>query len=200
MKYNTFLSMIQPFINARGNSIIFPPQSIEATVNLSVQQIINEYKWSWLLEDETVDTFTNVWNYYTAKLTYPCKYALWLEYTEDNNTKELTPEHSTTGIDEDIYKINLDTLYVKEEKTYTFTYLRDYNFLNYVSDSSLDIPLPDKCIPALYYLVLSQLDMIDVQQLQWQPVNNFNKYQYEMKNLKENDMSYEAQLIWSNIN
>jgi hypothetical protein len=50
----------------------------------------------------------------------------------------------------------------------------------------------------LYYLVLSQLDMVDVQQLAWQPTANFNKYQYEIKNLTANDVWYEAQLIWGN--
>ena len=38
---------------------MFPPQAIEATVNLSVQQIYNEYKWKFKFLDEIIDTFTD---------------------------------------------------------------------------------------------------------------------------------------------
>ena len=108
------------------------------------------------------------------------------------------PEHSTTQINKTTYVARDQTLYTEEEHNYTLTYIRDYTFLWYVANSSTEIPIPNRFIPALYYLVLSQLDMIDAQQLQWQPANNFNKYQYEIKNLKANDMWYEAQLVWAN--
>lgn len=201
MQYNTFLAMIIPFINARWNSIMFPPQSIEATVNLSVQQIYNEYKWKFKFVDEIIDTFVDTWTYFVWTTAFPIQYSLWLEYTENTIVKELRPEHSVTEFDElenAIYVVWTDNIKVREEQTYTFTYVKDYLFLSYVADPSLEIPLPNRFIPALYYLVLSQLDLIDVQQLQGQPANNFNKYQYEMKNLKDNDMQYSAQLIWAN--
>lgn len=205
MLYNTFLWMIMPFINARGNSIMFPPQSIEATVNLSVQQIYNEYKWSWLLEDEEISTFTDLTKYYTADIANPVKYILWLEYIDNTTKYELFPEHSTTQLwirDSNVTNYNYvqkdQTLYLYEQHDYTLTYIKDYTFQWYVSNPSTEIPIPNKMIPALYYLVLSQLDLIDAQQLQGQPANNFNKYQYEIKNAKSNDMWYDAQLIWAN--
>jgi hypothetical protein len=68
--------MIYPFINARGNSIMFPPESLQATINLSVQQIYNEYKWSWLFVDEEINTFTDLTRYYTADIVNPVKYVL----------------------------------------------------------------------------------------------------------------------------
>ena len=199
MLYNSFLYLVMPFVNARWNSIMFPPQTIEATVNLSVQQIYNEYKWMWLLTDEEISTFTDLTRYFTADIANPVKYVLWLEYSDTwGNTIEMTPEHSTTEITETLYVQREQLLYLKEEHDYTLTYIRDYTFLWYVADSTLQIPLPTRFIPALYYLVLSQLDLIDAQQLSGQPANNFNKYQYEMKNLKANDMWYESQLIWGN--
>lgn len=199
MLYNSFVWMIRPFINARGNSLVFPPEAIQATINVCVQQIYNEYKWSWQLVDEDVTTFTELPNYFTADITHPIKYILWLEYTDDgDNTIELFCERSRTQIDEDNYAKLWQKLLLKEEHDYVFTYIKNYTFLQYSNETSLDIPVPDSHIPALYYLVLSQLDLIDVQQLVWQPANNFNKYQYEMKNLKDNDIWYELQLIWAN--
>jgi len=55
---------------------MFPPQTIEATVNLSVQQIYNEYKWMWLLTDEEISTFTDLTRYFTADIANPVKYVL----------------------------------------------------------------------------------------------------------------------------
>ncbi len=192
------MSMVRPFINARWNSIMFPPESLETTTNVAVQQIYNEYKWSWKVLDETVDTFVSNGNNYIATLANQCQYALWLESEENDIVTEYYPELSVTQLDDYKYLIQWDKLTVTTEKTYTFTYIKDYEFLPYASDGSLEIPIPNKFIPALYYLVLSQLDLIDVQQLQWQPVNNFNKYQYEIKNLKDNDRWFESVFVWAN--
>jgi len=199
MLYNSFLWLIYPFINARWNSIMFPPQSLEATINISIQQIYNEYKWSWLLEDEDITEFTDLTKYFTAQVANPIKYILWLEYTDSwDNVIEMFPEHSRTQISETTYSKRWQTLLLKEEHEYIFTYIKDYSFLSYVANPSTEIPIPTSFLPALYYLVLSQLDLVDAQQLQWQPANNFNKYQYEMKNMKANDMWYEALLTWGN--
>jgi hypothetical protein len=81
------------------------------------------------------------------------------------NKQELNPEHSTTQLNSTTFIARDQTLYVTSEQNYTLSYIRDYIFLPYVNTPSLNIPLPTKCIPALYYLVLSQLDMVDVQQL-----------------------------------
>ena len=199
MLYNQFLWLVRPFINARWNSIMFPPQSLEATVNISVQQIYNEYKWSWLFTDEDISAFTDLTKYFVADIANPVKYILGLEYQNENDyTIEMFPEHSRTQIDETTYTTEWQTLLVKEEHDYTLTYIKDYTFMAYAANPSLEIPIPNNVLPALYYLVLSQLDLVDAQQLQWQPANNFNKYQYEIKNLKANDMWYEAKLIWGN--
>lgn len=194
MKYNKFTAMITPFINARGNSIMFPPESLEATVNISVQQIYNEYRWTWLLEDETLTSLTALWDNFSQDLKYPVKYHL--EAEQDWWT--LNPVRSINDLNSGSYWVFNKTFIVADEWTCTVTYLRDYNFLNYVSNSTQEIPLPDKLVPALYYLVLSQLDLIDVQQSQWQPANNFNKYQYEISNLKANDIWFESTLISGN--
>jgi len=185
---------------------MFPPESLQATINLSVQQIYNEYKWSWLFVDEEINTFTDLTRYYTADIVNPVKYVLWLEYDDTNtNTIELFPEHSITQLSKRTdsnsnckYVQKDQLLYLHEEHDYILTYIKDYVFQPYATTAGIDIPIPNKCIPALYYLVLSQLNLIDVQQLAGQPANNFNKYQYEIKNLKANDMWYEAQLLWAN--
>lgn len=194
MKYNKFDAMIIPFINARWNSIMFPSESKETTVNVSVQQIYNEYKWMWLLEDEALNNFTAVWDNFTKELKYPIKYHLWVEKDWGSISMKNWINDLTSGS----YVVDNKDLIVTEDWEYTISYLRDYEFLSYAGNPTLEIPLPDKLIPALYYLVLSQLDLVDVQQLQWQTTSNFSKYQYEIANLKANDIWYESQLISGN--
>lgn len=198
MRYNSFMAMIIPFVNSRGELFVFPPEALEATVNLSIQQIYNEYKWSWLLTEDTLSTFNDAWTYLIKEGTNPIKYSLWVEKTLNWTDSDLVPARSITELSECTYLINGSNLIVSEEATYIHSYLRDYTFQSYLSDPSMELDIPEKFIPALYYLVLSQIDLIDAQQLQWQPASNFNKYVYEMKNLSSNDMMFSAQLIWAN--
>jgi len=89
-------------------------------------------------------------------------------------------------------------LFMKEKKDYLFTYYKQYSFVNYLADTWIELPVPDNFIPALYYLVISQIDMIYVQQLESQPVSNFNKYQYEIDKLKKDDLPVATSFIWVN--
>lgn len=194
MKYNKFTAMINPFINARWNSIMFPPEALETTINISIQQIYNEYKWSWLVEDESLSITKALWDNFIKELLYPVKYHIGLSI----DWADQSVQQSINDVSDGSYAIKWKDIIVWTEWDYEFTYLRWYEFLWYKSDSSLEMPIPEKCIPALYYLVLSQLDLIDVQQLQWQPTSNFTKYQYEISNLKLDDIWYEQTLISGN--
>jgi len=194
MNYNKFVSMITPFINARGNSIMFPPESLETTINIAIQQIYNEYRWWWLITDETINEFNVLWDVYVWQLETPVKYLI----SCSKWSQELNPCSSKQDLTNTSYMVKWTSLIVRDNEEHVVTFLKDYNFINYTSEWTTKIPLPDKLIPALYYLVLSQLDLVDVQQLQWQPSANFSKYQYEINNAKLDDTQFSQTLTSNN--
>ena len=46
MQYSSFVALIFPIINSRGNSMLYTKPGLEAIINICIQQIYNEYRWS----------------------------------------------------------------------------------------------------------------------------------------------------------
>lgn len=200
MKYSEFYSMIFPVINARGNSMLYSRESIMNIVNIWIQQIYNEYRWSFLFD--TVEVLK--WNitpfswYFKYNLIERIKQPLQLSYLDWNTYIPLNPAKSLLDFNEQTFLAYGKELFMKEKKDYLFTYYKQYTFKDYLTNMGVELPIPDNFIPALYYLVLSQIDMIYVQQLDWQPSSNFNKYQYEIDKLKKDDLQPATSFIWVN--
>lgn len=207
MNYSKFYSMIYPFINARWSSMLFTQEWIEATINNWIQQIHNEYKWSWLYDSIEIPAgdFTLVWNRYEATLNYRIKLWLSLDYitwtynsASNYNYTELKQAKTILELTDNTFVWIGNKIQVTKPRDYLFSFYKEYEYKNYVTDWSLDLWIEDKFIPALYYLVLSQLDMLNVQQADWMQTSNFSKYQYEINKLKSDDIPVATSFIWVN--
>lgn len=201
MKYSEFYSMIFPVINARGNSMLYSKEWIMNVTNLAIQQIYNEYRWSFLFDTVEVLEWNiaNYLSYYKYNLIDWVKQPLQLSYLDWDRYIPLNPAKSLLDFNDQTFLAYGKELFMKEKKDYLFTYYKQYSFVNYLADTWIELPVPDSFIPALYYLVISQIDMIYVQQLESQPVSNFNKYQYEIDKLKKDDLPPATSFIWVNI-
>jgi hypothetical protein len=211
MQYSKLYAMIHPFINARWNSMIFTAEWLEAVVNNGIQQIHNEYNWSWLYDTITVPSwdFTLVWNKYEATILNKIKTPMSLDYL--TWTWKYVPEseynYSSLRLWKTILELTDETFVayskkvtVTKQKEYLFSYYRDYEYQEFILNPWLDLRIDDRFIPALYYLVLSQLDMLNAQQAEWSQASNFSKYQYEITKLKVNDLQTATSFIWWNVN
>lgn len=204
MLYNDFENMIRPFLNIRWTSFLYTRKAIEVTINLAVQQIYNEYRWSFLfhtilIKDTDWVQWQYGWEYEPVDLIkYPVEVRM--------NDEILDPAKSLNDFGIEGERRNflfLDgKLIVKHKYDAKFSYFRQYRFIPYETwlpeDRTQDIQLPDSFIPALYYLVLSQLDMLYVQQGEWQVVNNYSKYANEIDKLKLDDLPWATSFYWAN--
>ena len=198
MIYSNFYSLIHWIIQSRWSTYLYNWLAISNIVNICIQQIYNEYRWSFLYNDIIMNTFTKEWDYYTYDLSnYPIKTIMHVKDSISDNP--LYRVNSFIELDDDSYLIRDNKFYVTNNNKIYFHYYKWYTFKNYNTETSLEIPLEDKMISALYYLVLSQLDQLYVLQNEWEPRANFNKYQYEIENVKKDDMLWEAQLVWTKL-
>lgn len=183
--------MIVPFINVRGWNIVYPYESLSVAIQNGIQDIYNEYKWSWLNTStriNTTDWIDSNW-YYTYEvgknkfvsdlITYDASWNIEAVLTEVKRITELT---------ENTFMAVGDYVLVNQPVVVTINYMRDFEWTLFDKDTSRDLPLPDKMIPALYYLVLSQIDIIEVTQAESQTYSNYGKYTNKIKTLKENDL------------
>ena len=200
MKYSEFYSMIFPVINARGNSMLYSKEWINSIVNLSIQQIYNEYRWSFLFTNEEIlqSNMGTYWDRYKATLINKVKMPISLSYLNWDEYIDMDPAKSLLDLNNNTFLAYDKELYTKELKDYLFCFYKQYEFINYLADTWVELQLPDSFIPALYYLVLSQIDMIYVQQAEWEYRSNFNKYQYEIDKLKKDDLPPATSFTWVN--
>jgi hypothetical protein len=87
---------------------------------------------------------------------------------------------------------------VHKDKECYFSYFQQYEFKDYLADTWVELPIPTSFIPALYYLVLSQIDPIYVQQAEGQIYNHYNKYQLEINKLKQDEVPVAVSFYWAN--
>jgi len=199
MKYNEFESMIVPFINVRWGDIVYPYESLSVAIENGIQDIYSEYKWSWLirstklLEDEWTDS-----NWYYTYDMGNVKEVIALEKFDDDWTYlgEFTQVKKITDLNEVSYLVSGQYLIVSQPIIVTVTYSIDYTWRLFNRDTSVEIPMPDRMIPALYYLVLSQIDIIEVTQAESQTYSNYWKYTNKIKTLKENDLPMATSIAW----
>jgi len=201
MKYNEFESMIVPFINVRGWDIVYPYESLSVAIENGIQDIYNEYKWSWLInsagltEESWIDS-----NWYYSYDMGNVKEVLALEQFDTDWTYlgEFVQVKKITDLSENTFLVSGSYLIASQPIIVTATYMIDYTWRLFNRDTSADIPMPDKIIPALYYLVLSQIDIIEVTQAESQTYSNYWKYTNKIKTLKENDLPIATSLAWGN--
>ena len=191
MKYNEFESMIVPFINVRWWDIVYPYASLSVAIENAIQDIYNEYRWSWLLNTTKVEIDWWIdWNWYFLYDMWNIKCVLALEvFNEDKQfLEEFTEVKKITDLTDHSFLLHWTYVIVSQPIVASITYLNDYEWRLFAKDTSVDIPMPDKMIPALYYLVLSQIDIIEVVQADSQTYANYWKYTNKIKTLKENDL------------
>lgn len=195
MKYNELTSMIIPFINVRWGDIVYPTHSLKIAVENGIQQIINEYNWSWLFTSEKIpkEDFVD-WTIYHSFHLWPTKEVEFVLRSRDKCL--LRKVQSLIELDEDSYLLHWDYVMLLNPEDVTVGFYKDYTWRLFQPNGTEDIPMPDKVIPALYYLVLSQIDMIEVNQPEQEVRTNYNKYQDQIKLLKDNDRISTSWLKW----
>ena len=192
MKFNEFESMIMPFINVRGWDVLYPYESLSVAIENWIQDIYNEYKWSWLVNTTKVveNEWTDWGNYYWFDLG-TIKEALALEVydTDWNFVEEFTEVKRITELTDHTFLMSEGRVIVSAAIIASITFRWDYTWNLFAYDTSTEIPMPNRMMPALYYLVLSQIDIIEVTQAESQTYSNYWKYTNKIKTLKENDIA-----------
>lgn len=201
MKYGEFESMIIPFINVRGGDVIYPRESLSVAIENWIQDIYNEYKWNWLIT--TVKLNEVDWidgNGYFSYDMGPLKSVNALDiYDIDwNYLGEFTEVKKLSDLNEASFLIHGNIIIVAERVIASVSYSKDHTWRLFNTDTSIELPLPHKFIPALYYLVLSQIDIIEVTQAESQTYSNYGKYTNKIKTLKDNDISTSFMMEWGN--
>lgn len=201
MRYNEFESMIVPFINVRWWDIVYPYESLSVAIENGIQDIYNEYKWSWLINSsKLIESDWTDGNWYYWYDMWNIKSILALEKFDANWNYEweFTEVKRITDLTDETFLVSGTYLIVSAPIIVTATYMKDYEWKLFNRDTSIEIPMPDKMIPALYYLVLSQIDIIEVTQADSQTYSNYWKYTNKIKTLKENDLPIATSLAWGN--
>jgi len=189
--------MIIPFINVRWGDIVYPYESLQVATQNWIQDIYNEYRWSWQLNTrkiETTDWTDSNW-YYSLDLGN----VKWIEAFEvvwDLYTAEYEVVKKLTDLWDNKVLFHGTYVICATAVEASVTYLEDHTWNLFMSDTSVEIPLPERFIPALYYLVLSQIDIIEVTQAENQTYANYWKYTNKIKTLKENDLPTAIGLVW----
>lgn len=203
MKYNEFESMIVPFINVRWWDVVYPYASLQVAIQNAIQDIYNEYRWSWLITSKKIiNTDWIDWNWYYL---YDIGNMKWIQsiivsLSNSNIQWPLTEVENITELSNYTFIVSGNFIIVSEKVTCTVTYFKDYTWNLFSTDTTTEIPFPDKMIPALYYLVLSQIDIIEVTQASSQTYSNYWKYSNKIKKLIEQDAPLNAKLQWWAVN
>lgn len=204
MKYWEFISSINPIIGRKGWAFLATTEALDTIVNVCVQIIYSAYKWRFLMEEVIIqeDDWVSSGNYFEYNTDYPIRVPILFEW--DNSAKTqytwvslrfLLP---TTIKDKYVSRPWENRIISNTKLTWLFAYYREYTQINYKADTSIEIPLPNSHIPALHYLVLSQLEMIYAQQREAEETTNYQKYQSLINNLKIEDPQSTIALEWIN--
>lgn len=199
MRLNEFESMIIPFINVRWWDIVYPPESLSVSIQNWIQTIYNEYKWSWLYttkkikESDWIDS-----NGYYSYDMWEIKSIEWVQYISENWIIDYEKVTRLTDLWDNKFLQFWNYIIVNKKIDLSISYFYDYTWDLFPTDKAQHLPLPTKFIPALYYLVLSQIDIIEVTQAEWETYTNYGKYSNQIKILKENDIIPVMQLEWGN--
>jgi hypothetical protein len=197
MRLNEFEAMIIPFINVRGWDIVYPPESLSVAIQNWIQTIFNEYKWSWLYTTKKInkeDWIDSNW-YYTYDL-WNIKSIETVEYRDASSYIDYEPVTRITDLWDNKFLRFWNYVIVSEPKDLSISYYDDFTWDLFPTDKSKEVPLPSKFIPALYYLVLSQIDIIEVTQAEWETYTNYWKYTNQITKLKDNDPIPVTKLEW----
>lgn len=197
MRLNEFEAMIIPFINVRGWDIVYPPESLSVAIQNWIQTIFNEYKWSWLYTTKKInkeDWIDSNW-YYTYDL-WNIKSIETVEYRDTSSYIDYEPVTRITDLWDNKFLRFWNYVIVSEPKDLSISYYDDFTWDLFPTDKSKEVPLPSKFIPALYYLVLSQIDIIEVTQAEWETYTNYWKYTNQITKLKDNDPIPVTKLEW----
>jgi len=203
MNYSEFYSMLLPYLNIRGNSMLFTQASISYNTNIAIQQIYNEYRWAFQFKTIILNSFIQVGTKYKATIVDSVKYPVEVNYKDksyncENITETLTPSKSILDFNEWTFMYYNKEVTVHKDKECYFSYFQQYEFKDYLADTWVELPIPTSFIPALYYLVLSQIDPIYVQQAEGQIYNHYNKYQLEINKLKQDEVPVAVSFYWAN--
>jgi hypothetical protein len=197
MRLNEFEAMIIPFINVRGWDIVYPPESLSVAIQNWIQTIFNEYKWSWLYTTKKInkeDWIDSNW-YYTYDL-WNIKSIETVEYRDASSYIDYEQVTRITDLWDNKFLRFWNYVIVSEPKDLSISYYDDFTWDLFPTDKSKEVPLPSKFIPALYYLVLSQIDIIEVTQAEWETYTNYWKYTNQITKLKDNDPIPVTKLEW----
>jgi len=218
MRWWDFTSTIQPFINVRWGSVIYPQESLSVAINNWIQDIYNEYDWSWLVTTTIIkeeDWEDSGQGFFICTKLWPIKRMLSFDVNNwdrvyNASLIEVKTIPSLSGKEADsqfnnhnpasTFMINDTDIYSLVKHNGVITYRRDYVWDLFNTDWTKLIPLPDRFIPALYYLVLSQIDLIEVVQADDQSYSNYGKYANKIKTLKESDTHMVSKIWWGNRN
>ena len=187
MKFTELKSMIIPFINVRGWDIIYPYTSLDIAIHNAIQQIFNEYNWSCLftsVELKAID-FTESISYVTHETIWPIKR---VEFVMDNTTGIYLKEaKNLTELTDNHFLRFWDYIILTKARDCTLWYYKWYLWDIFQATADRDLPLPNTFIPALYYLILSQIDMIEISQPDQEVRTNYRKYLDQITLLKNQD-------------
>lgn len=201
MKYNEFESMIVPFINVRWWDIVYPYESLSVAIENGIQDIYNEYKWSWLLNTKKLvkdDWVDGNWYYLYDMGNIKLVAAFETFDADTNHLSEYTEVKKLTDLTDATFLLHDTYIIVSQPLEASVSFMKDYEWQLFSKDTSKEIPMPNKMIPSLYYLVLSQIDIIEVTQAESETYSNYWKYTNKIKTLKENDLPIATSLAWGN--
>lgn len=193
--------MLAPFINVRWWDIIYPDESIDVAIQNWIQDIYNEYNWSWLYTSTSKkkeDFIDGNW-YYLVEL--PVNKSIWSVHSFDDDWNwlwELEEIKQLVDLRDNNFLKHWNYIITTKPINATISYFKDFEWTLFEYDAALEIPMPNKMIPALYYLVLSQIDIIEVTQATNETYDNYNKYANKIETLKSTDPIIATSIAWGN--
>lgn len=198
MIYSEFYSLIHWVIQSRWSTYLYNNLTISNMTNICIQQIYNEYRWSFLYSDLKMDSLVQEWEYYTYDIS-SIKIKTNIEVKDTKDDYVLYKVNSFIDLDDSTFLIRDKKIYFTKDTPKYMHYLKWYSFKEYNKDWWIELDIPDNLTTALYYLVLSQIDLLYVLQAEQEPRANFNKYQYEIENCKKDDIDMVWQLTWTKL-
>lgn len=199
--YWVFHSNIKPYITVRGWEFLTPAALLQSNINYGIQMIYNKTRWDFnfttciITEDqwEEVTTWDDTVSYYIFDLDkHDHRYVL--DWATGLRGSEMVKWYEEVKTVADLWQEGTNNkwmqwgnaIIIREKETVTLSFYKGYKFLDYNSEhvGSERIPLPSAFLPALDFLIKSNVDMIAVNTADGENVDNYKKYQSQITDLK----------------
>ena len=195
MLYNQLEWLLHPFFLSRWWSSLAWIDNIETYINLAIQDVYNEWNWSWIIKYEKISNFTieNWFKRFVSEFDIEqiieCKNMDWDDLYA---VSWIIDRHDWYNRN---FRFSWKNIYFSENSNieeFEISYVKKYIWYNSKKDWTNPIPLDDKFIPAILKSIYDYTSPINLFEWEQTQVDYFWHYTNRINKLKDKDALSES--------